>query len=88
MEGAIQAGERAAREILCELGCISVSDIYLPEPQSEVSRITIPILGTDHAQQLKAVHHGISIKDPEILINEREYTIFNDRGVVFPSMSL
>ncbi|XP_071993871.1 amine oxidase [flavin-containing]-like [Engystomops pustulosus] len=34
LEGAIQAGERAAREVLFELGKISENDIWMPEPQS------------------------------------------------------
>ncbi|XP_041114988.1 amine oxidase [flavin-containing] [Polyodon spathula] len=34
MEGAVQAGERAAREILCTMGLISESDIWKPEPES------------------------------------------------------
>nr|XP_008105637.1 PREDICTED: amine oxidase [flavin-containing] A [Anolis carolinensis] len=35
MEGAVQAGERAAREILCNMGKISKSDIWLTEPESK-----------------------------------------------------
>uniref|UniRef100_A0A8C4VDT5 monoamine oxidase n=1 Tax=Gopherus evgoodei TaxID=1825980 RepID=A0A8C4VDT5_9SAUR len=35
MEGAVQAGERAAREILFEMGKISKSEIWMPEPESE-----------------------------------------------------
>uniref|UniRef100_A0A4W4ETM1 Amine oxidase n=1 Tax=Electrophorus electricus TaxID=8005 RepID=A0A4W4ETM1_ELEEL len=34
MEGAVQAGERAAREILCMMGKIHSSQIWQPEPQS------------------------------------------------------
>ncbi|XP_054642787.1 amine oxidase [flavin-containing] isoform X2 [Dunckerocampus dactyliophorus] len=34
MEGAVQAGERAAREVLCEMGKIHRSQIWLTEPQS------------------------------------------------------
>nr|XP_033806210.1 amine oxidase [flavin-containing] B-like [Geotrypetes seraphini] len=34
MEGAVQAGERAAREILCSLGRISESEIWKTEPPS------------------------------------------------------
>ncbi|XP_069492606.1 amine oxidase [flavin-containing] A-like [Ambystoma mexicanum] len=34
MEGAVQAGERAAREILCSLGKISKWEIWKPEPES------------------------------------------------------
>ncbi|XP_043928313.1 amine oxidase [flavin-containing] B, partial [Protopterus annectens] len=34
MEGAVQAGERAAREILCEMGKISEADIWKLEPES------------------------------------------------------
>ncbi|XP_030058393.1 amine oxidase [flavin-containing] A-like [Microcaecilia unicolor] len=34
MEGAVQAGERAAREILCAMGKISEEDIWMPEPES------------------------------------------------------
>ncbi|XP_050792564.1 amine oxidase [flavin-containing] A [Gopherus flavomarginatus] len=35
MEGAVQAGERAAREILFEMGKISKGEIWMPEPESE-----------------------------------------------------
>ncbi|XP_078514431.1 amine oxidase [flavin-containing] A-like [Lissotriton helveticus] len=34
MEGAVQAGERAAREILCSMGKISKAEIWKPEPES------------------------------------------------------
>lgn len=34
MNGAVQAGERAAREILADLGKISARQIYQPEPVS------------------------------------------------------
>ncbi|XP_053562467.1 amine oxidase [flavin-containing] A-like [Bombina bombina] len=34
MEGAVQAGERAAREIMCTMGLISENEIWLPEPES------------------------------------------------------
>ncbi|XP_073523345.1 amine oxidase [flavin-containing]-like [Phyllobates terribilis] len=40
LEGAIQAGERAAREILFELGKISENDILMAEPQS----LDIPVI--------------------------------------------
>ncbi|KAJ8256178.1 hypothetical protein COCON_G00200420 [Conger conger] len=35
MEGAVQAGERAAREILCKMGHITHSEIWQDEPQSQ-----------------------------------------------------
>ncbi|XP_068772304.1 amine oxidase [flavin-containing] A [Struthio camelus] len=35
MEGAVQAGERAAREILCNMGRISEKEIWMPEPESK-----------------------------------------------------
>ncbi|XP_063069025.1 amine oxidase [flavin-containing] [Engraulis encrasicolus] len=35
MEGAVQAGERAAREIMCAMGKISPSQIWQPEPESK-----------------------------------------------------
>ncbi|KAG8450493.1 hypothetical protein GDO86_002958 [Hymenochirus boettgeri] len=35
MEGAVQAGERAAREVMCKLGLISNGEIWIPEPESE-----------------------------------------------------
>ncbi|XP_072034730.1 amine oxidase [flavin-containing]-like [Amphiura filiformis] len=35
MEGAVQAGERASREILCDMGMISESEIWESEPPSE-----------------------------------------------------
>ena len=41
MDGAIQAGERAAREILCELGRIKDSEVWQEEPSSEVDTAQI-----------------------------------------------
>ncbi|PKU45344.1 amine oxidase [Limosa lapponica baueri] len=35
MEGAVQAGERAAREILHSMGRISENEIWMPEPESK-----------------------------------------------------
>ncbi|XP_056145332.1 amine oxidase [flavin-containing] isoform X2 [Lampris incognitus] len=35
MEGAVQAGERAAREVMCAMGKIDQSQIWQPEPASE-----------------------------------------------------
>lgn len=35
MEGAVQAGERAAREVLHSMGKISKSEIWVPEPDSK-----------------------------------------------------
>ncbi|XP_012693030.2 amine oxidase [flavin-containing] isoform X2 [Clupea harengus] len=35
MEGAVQAGERAAREIMCAMGKITPSQVWQPEPESE-----------------------------------------------------
>ncbi|XP_072270304.1 amine oxidase [flavin-containing]-like [Pyxicephalus adspersus] len=35
MEGAIQAGERAAREVMCKMGLIGEDQIWVPEPESE-----------------------------------------------------
>ncbi|XP_012783233.2 amine oxidase [flavin-containing] A [Ochotona princeps] len=35
MEGAVEAGERAAREILNALGKVAKKDIWVPEPESE-----------------------------------------------------
>lgn len=35
MDGAVQAGERAAREVLCAMGKISEQDIHQIEPPSE-----------------------------------------------------
>ena len=37
MEGAIQSGERAAREVLCDLGKVKVSDVWQREPENPVS---------------------------------------------------
>ncbi|KAG2457064.1 AOF oxidase, partial [Polypterus senegalus] len=47
MEGAVQAGERAAREILYKMGKISESEIWKPEPESLIQcvrcgRLVIP----------------------------------------------
>ena len=39
MDGAIQAGERAAREVLNDLGRIGKNDIWTVEPESKVSSI-------------------------------------------------
>ena len=35
MDGAVQAGERAAREVLCAMGKISEQDIHQTEPPSQ-----------------------------------------------------
>lgn len=35
MEGAVEAGERAAREILNALGKVAKKDIWVPEPESQ-----------------------------------------------------
>uniref|UniRef100_A0A8C8BAU0 Amine oxidase n=1 Tax=Otus sunia TaxID=257818 RepID=A0A8C8BAU0_9STRI len=35
MEGAVQAGERAAREVLHHMGRISMNEIWMPEPESK-----------------------------------------------------
>ncbi|GIX94255.1 amine oxidase B, partial [Caerostris extrusa] len=35
MDGAVEAGERAAREILCKMGKITEDKIWLPEPPSK-----------------------------------------------------
>lgn len=35
MEGAVQAGERAAREILCTMGRISSAEVWQTEPESQ-----------------------------------------------------
>ncbi|NXF85388.1 AOFA oxidase, partial [Eubucco bourcierii] len=35
MEGAVQAGERAAREVLYHMGKISKNEIWMPEPESK-----------------------------------------------------
>ncbi|XP_040278099.1 amine oxidase [flavin-containing] B-like [Bufo bufo] len=34
MDGAVQAGERAAREVMCKMGLITENEIWLPEPES------------------------------------------------------
>ncbi|XP_078795613.1 amine oxidase [flavin-containing]-like isoform X2 [Oryzias latipes] len=34
MEGAVQAGERAAREIMCAMGKIHQNQVWQPEPES------------------------------------------------------
>ncbi|EMP31495.1 Amine oxidase [flavin-containing] A, partial [Chelonia mydas] len=43
MEGAVQAGERAAREILFKMGKISKGEIWMPEPESEASFISYDV---------------------------------------------
>ncbi|XP_068121702.1 amine oxidase [flavin-containing] B-like [Hyperolius riggenbachi] len=43
MEGAIEAGERAAREIMCKMGLIRQDQIWVPEPESvDVPALPIP----------------------------------------------
>ncbi|XP_077150932.1 amine oxidase [flavin-containing] B-like isoform X1 [Ranitomeya variabilis] len=43
MEGAIEAGERAAREIMCRMGLIGENQIWVPEPESvDVPALPIP----------------------------------------------
>nr|XP_033805542.1 amine oxidase [flavin-containing] A-like isoform X2 [Geotrypetes seraphini] len=54
MEGAVQAGERAAREILCAMGKISEEDIWMPEPES-VDVPTLPITRTFWERNLPSV---------------------------------
>ncbi|KAG1653942.1 Amine oxidase [flavin-containing] [Nymphon striatum] len=64
MEGAVEAGERSAKEILSELGHIAVSDIWTDEPPSEESTLTVNFIriyefiqgkltGLDHEKYLK-----------------------------------
>ncbi|KAM3862287.1 amine oxidase [flavin-containing] [Diretmus argenteus] len=43
MEGAVQAGERAAREVMCAMGKIHQSQIWQPEPES----VDVPALPFD-----------------------------------------
>uniref|UniRef100_A0A674MV16 Amine oxidase n=1 Tax=Takifugu rubripes TaxID=31033 RepID=A0A674MV16_TAKRU len=43
MEGAVQAGERAAREVLCTMGKLHQSQIWQPEPECLVG-LSIPAL--------------------------------------------
>ncbi|CAL1287519.1 unnamed protein product [Larinioides sclopetarius] len=39
MNGAVEAGERAAREVLCEMGQLTPDKIWIVEPESEVCTI-------------------------------------------------
>uniref|UniRef100_A0A669BCF2 Amine oxidase n=1 Tax=Oreochromis niloticus TaxID=8128 RepID=A0A669BCF2_ORENI len=41
MEGAVQAGERAAREVMCAMGKLQPSQIWQPEPENEVREVLI-----------------------------------------------
>ncbi|OCT91672.1 hypothetical protein XELAEV_180147301mg, partial [Xenopus laevis] len=54
LEGAIQAGERAAREILYKMGRISECDIWMPEPPS-VDIPGLPITTTFWERNLPSV---------------------------------
>lgn len=45
MDGAVQAGERAAREIMCKMGLIPENEIWLPEPES----VDVPALPFDRS---------------------------------------
>ncbi|XP_063811696.1 amine oxidase [flavin-containing]-like isoform X2 [Pseudophryne corroboree] len=54
LEGAIQAGERAVREILFDLGKIPESDIWMPEPQS-LDIPALPIATTFWERSLPSV---------------------------------
>lgn len=45
MEGAIEAGERAAREVMCKMGLIGEDQIWVPEPES-VDVPALPITTT------------------------------------------
>ena len=40
MDGAVQAGERAAREVMCREGVITEAEIWRDEPESEVRNQT------------------------------------------------
>ncbi|KAF7250943.1 Amine oxidase [flavin-containing] B [Varanus komodoensis] len=44
MDGAVQAGERAAREVLCSMGKISKNEIWVPEPESKASVLSSAFL--------------------------------------------
>ncbi|KAM4699696.1 amine oxidase [flavin-containing] A-like [Discoglossus pictus] len=35
MEGAVQAGERAAREVMCQMGLVAENEVWVPEPESK-----------------------------------------------------
>ncbi|XP_029458986.1 LOW QUALITY PROTEIN: amine oxidase [flavin-containing] A-like [Rhinatrema bivittatum] len=54
MEGAVQAGERAAREVLCSMGKISEKDVWMPEPES-VDVPALPITTTFWERNLPSV---------------------------------
>ncbi|XP_069492605.1 amine oxidase [flavin-containing]-like [Ambystoma mexicanum] len=54
MEGAVQAGERAAREILCNMGKITANEIWAPEPPS-VDVPALPITTTFWERNLPSV---------------------------------
>ena len=41
MDGAVQAGERAAREVLCAMGKISAQDVHQDAAYPESKRLTI-----------------------------------------------
>ncbi|XP_053164629.1 amine oxidase [flavin-containing] A-like isoform X2 [Hemicordylus capensis] len=54
MEGAVQAGERAAREILCNMGKISKNEIWVTEPESK-DVPALPIMTTFWERNLPSV---------------------------------
>ncbi|KAG7241348.1 hypothetical protein INR49_025714 [Caranx melampygus] len=54
MEGAVQAGERAAREVLCAMGKIGPNQIWQPEPQS-LDVIPLPFVTTFWERNLPSV---------------------------------
>uniref|UniRef100_A0AAX7V4V8 Amine oxidase n=1 Tax=Astatotilapia calliptera TaxID=8154 RepID=A0AAX7V4V8_ASTCA len=39
MEGAVQAGERAAREVMCAMGKLQPNQIWQPEPENDVREV-------------------------------------------------
>lgn len=54
MEGAVQAGERASREILCSMGRITEKEIWVPEPPS-MDVPSLPITTTFWERNLPSV---------------------------------
>ncbi|XP_039455768.1 amine oxidase [flavin-containing]-like isoform X2 [Oreochromis aureus] len=54
MEGAVQAGERAAREVMCAMGKLQPSQIWQPEPENE-EVLALPFVTTFWERNLPSV---------------------------------
>ncbi|UYV64061.1 MAOB [Cordylochernes scorpioides] len=66
MEGAVQAGERAAREVLCQMGRLPESLVWQEEPPSQVRPTGGMTLTTDRSEQRS------HFKEFEIVLRNQE----------------